>query len=67
MTKTDYDLVGEAVTDLPIGVRLKVYRRLVRSLSARYEDFDPWKFGSSCNVPPLMRTPNRKKKANARS
>jgi hypothetical protein len=55
MTKTDFDLVGGAVADLPIGHRLGVYRRLVRSLGDRYPQFDPSAFGESCNIPPLFR------------
>jgi hypothetical protein len=55
MTKTDYDLVGQAVASLPIGARVGVYKRLVHSLGARYPDFDPYKFGESCNIKPLFR------------
>ena len=66
MKKTDYELVGSALASLPIGARVTAYKRLVRTLAPRNPDFDPYKFGGSMNLPPLMRM-KRKETRNASS
>lgn len=57
MTKTDYEIVGIALSSLPISMRVAVYRRLVKVLSERNPEFDAQKFGKCMNIPRLMRNP----------
>ena len=66
MTKTDYELVGSALSGLPIGMRVTAYKKLVKVLAPRNPNFDPFKFGGSMKLPSLMRM-HRKESNNARS
>lgn len=59
MTKTDYETVGRSLSSMPIGMRIAAYKRLVRSLSVRNPEFDPFKFGASMGLPPMFRTRKR--------
>lgn len=60
MTKTDYILVGTAVSNLPLSQRIGVYHRLCHSLGSRNPEFDPYQFGQSMRIPPLFRRDKKK-------